>query len=272
MEFWRYDLSMEFPPNARTPSGVIEGALIREGGGYGCLQAWPSLGDLPLEGQLQALRDGTPTALGEACLLCCEIDAAARRDGRDLFDGVELPPSHLLVDRLDDDTLRRAAEVGLVKVKRPELVAPLAQVARVRIDFNCGLDAAGFGNFVDSLDAATRERIDFVEDPTPYDPRLWEALQAESGLSLALDRGPNDARQGFAVRVWKPACVAEPPAGELFCITHNMDHELGRRYAAYRAASFGGDLVACGLVGGALGEGTGLGLDDWLENLSWREL
>lgn len=272
MQFFRYDMLMECPPNSRTVAGVIEGALIREGGGYGCLQAWPSLGDVPLEGQLEALRDGAPTALGKACLLCCEVDAAARRDGRSLFEGLELPPSHLLADRADDYTLRRAAAIGLVKVKRVELVAPLARIARVRIDFNGSLDAGEFREFVAALDPPTRERIDFVEDPTPYDPQLWEALQDESGLRLALDRGPTDALRGFSVRVWKPACVALPPAGERFCITHNMDHDLGRRYAAYRAASFGGERVTCGLGQGNFGGGTGLGLDDLLAALPWKAL
>ena len=110
------------------------------------------------------------------------------------------------------------------------------------------------------------------QDYRRNDAELWQELAEESGLRFALDRGPADALRGVSVRVWKPACVPHPPAGESFCITHNMDHELGRRYAAYRAATFDGPLVTCGLGQGDFGGGTGLGMDEKLAALPWREL
>ncbi len=272
MEVWRYRHRFEAAPNAKVAAGEVEGALVRSGDGYGCLQPWPKLGDEPLEAQLEALRRGSPMPPGEACLRCCEIDSAARRERRELLSGLKVPASHLLVEEIGTGTLTRAAEVSLVKVKSAALVEALAGVARVRVDFNATLDADGFRRFAASLSEPARAKIDFVEDPVPYDPGLWEELQAESGLRFALDRGPADATRGFVVRVWKPALTPDPPTGDRFCITHNMDHELGRRYAAYRAATFSGELVACGLGETDWAGGCGLGMDEELARLEWRAL
>ena len=267
MEIWRYQQEFAAPPNASTAAGAIAGALVRAGGGVGCLQPWTSLGDEPLETHLNSIRDGAPTDLAQACLRCCEIDGEARAGGRWLFDGVAIPKSHQLWSGGDP-----LPEGSLVKVKAPEFTIPAAQFARVRVDFNASIDADGFLRWVDSLPGRVRDQIDFVEDPTPYEPSEWRRLSSESGLRLALDRGPADALEGFEVRVWKPALVADPPAGELFCITHNMDHEIGRRYAAYRAATFSAPLTECGLGVEFPNNGSGLGCDALLDSLPWQPL
>ncbi len=254
MTFHRYRLDHRRPPNSRTPAGAVEGAIVERDGGFGCIQPWPALGDPPLDAQLEALRAGEPTVLGEACLRCCAIDAEARRAGRSLLAGLELPPSHQLWDGVG------AIAAPVVKVKSPDLAEAAARRGvRVRVDFNARLDGEQFLRWASALSPGVRERIDFVEDPTPYGPEEWERLAEASGMRLALDFGPADAVRGFAVRVWKPARLADPPRGEVLCITHNMDHPLGRRYAAYRAATFRGRLVECGLGEVELPEGAGLG-------------
>jgi len=271
MKIWRYSIPFEQSPNPRTPAGEIEGALVWCADGVGCIQPWPSLGDAPLEEHLAAMRAGAPTEMGRACLRCCEIDGAARRGERSLFEGLSLPPSHVLVLSGSADELRAARAVGVAKVKG-DAEFDIDPSVELRIDFNGALDEVSFLKWADRLGDAKRRQIEFVEDPVPYDAEIWERLSRRTGIPLALDRGPADAARGFSVRVWKPACVADPPTGERFCITHNMDHEIGRRYAAYRAAAFDGELVACGLGEFEQLGGTGLGYDDQLEKLEWEQI
>ena len=269
MKFWRYTMRFDSQPNVRTPGKAVRGALVMHAGGLGCLQPWPSLGDPELEDEIAALLGGSPTEMGRACLRCCEIDGHARRDGLSLFDGLQIPPSHVLLDQGTDEELAAARVAGVVKVKGAPDFSKFAHIA-VRIDFNSVLDADSFRRWVASLTEEERGQIDFVEDPVPYDPELWETLSSESGLRFALDRGPGDATRGFAVRTWKPACVPEVPSGVEFCITHNMDHLIGRRYAAYQAARFDGVLVACGLGDIGRPDGAGLGCDELLNELAWE--
>ena len=54
---------------------------------------------------------------------------------------------------------------------------------RLRLDFNASIDAAAFAALAPAL---PRERIDFVEDPCPYDAATWRALR-DLGFRLALD-------------------------------------------------------------------------------------
>lgn len=245
--------------------------LIESDGGFGCLQPWLTLGDEPLEVHLEALRLGRSTSLTEATLRCCEIDADARKAGHSLLADAVVPPSHMLARRGLED-LPAAKANGLVKLKDIKHLEAFAEVARVRLDFNASLDAEAFLRFAENLSDDVRGQIDFVEDPCGYEAELWERLSRESGLDLALDRGPADATKGFAVRVWKPALQAEAPAGIRYCITHNMDHAIGQRYAALRAVQFDGELVACGLTIDPADDGPGLGCDSQLAELEWRQL
>jgi O-succinylbenzoate synthase len=281
----RYSNSMGTAPNALSTSGEISGAVVEMDGGYGCLQSWPELGDSSLESHLTALRDGQPTRLGSACLLSCQLDSAARKSGVSLFSKLVIPQSHYLFSGLPsagrfEEQLAFAKSRGIAKIKgSPELestlqaVEKICQVARLRIDFNSSLDCAGFENFARSLSSQARDQIEFIEDPVPYDASTWECLTASSGLTLALDWGPFDAEHGFGVRIWKPARQLNPPPGKQYCITHNMDHGIGRRYAAYRAATFSGQVLECGLDTGELRDNeTGLGLDEELAAMHWESL
>jgi O-succinylbenzoate synthase len=158
---------------------------------------------------------------------------------------------------------------------------------RLRIDFNATLTA---GEFLRLAQRLPRERIDFVEDPCPYDERIWRALREETKLRLALDRGvaPNGA---FDVLVYKPALQAEWPSfdGEIV-VTSYMDHPIGQLGAAFVAAKRG-VTTRCGLFTHVLyepdafiermradgarllpAEGAGVGFDELLEALPWKRL
>ena len=75
----RYTLTLRGGPgNARSQRRTLEGALVRDGAGYGCIHPWPELGDAPLEDQLAALRAGNSTPILDRMRECLGRDAAAR--------------------------------------------------------------------------------------------------------------------------------------------------------------------------------------------------
>jgi len=263
----RYSLRM------KGASGSREGALLRVGDGFADVHPWPSLGDAPLDEQLALLARGETTPLTRASLRCAAIDADARRRGVSLFDGLTIPLSHWP----GNDP---PAGFDTVKLKAVLDVPPHV---RIRIDFNARLTPDEFLRIAETL---PRERIDFIEDPTPYDEETWRSLRARTGLRLALDRFEGEAD----VLVHKPALQTHWPSHPHIVVTSYMDHPVGQFRAAYVAATHETD-ARCGLFTHVLYEsdpfieriqsdgarllpprGTGIGFDDLLERLPWQRL
>src|SRR5436305_13717734 len=95
---WRYTLIPRRSLSPLAGARPRHGALIRVGDGVGDVHPWPELGDAPLDEQLALLARGQTTALTAQSLHFAAIDAAARCDGRSLFDGVTIPESHWPAD------------------------------------------------------------------------------------------------------------------------------------------------------------------------------
>jgi o-succinylbenzoate synthase len=278
---YRYELIPRARLNARVKDGPRRGALLNIDGGYADVHPWPELGDAPLEAQLALLAHGETTALTAQSLRFAADDAAARRAGRSLFSGLTVPESHW-------PAAAGATPAGFdyVKVKMPG--SELPATGRLRLDFNATFDAAAFARVALTL---PRERIDFVEDPCPYDPATWLRLREETGLRLALDR--EIAVDGVDVLVFKPAIQRVEGAqlsGRELVVTSYMDHPVGQLHAAAVAARIAPDII-CGLVTHVLYEpdafserlgldgarlvppgGSGVGFDDLLEALPWTTL
>ena len=258
----------------RMRSGIVrEGALLRVDDGFADVHPWPDLGDAPLDEQLARLARGETTPLTRASLRCAAIDGDARRRGVSLFDGLTIPLSHWPGS---DPPL----EFDTVKLKR---AVDLPPDVRIRIDFNARLTAEEFVRIAETL---PRERVDFIEDPCPYDEDVWRELRARTGLRLALDRFSGNAD----VLVHKPALQIEFPVHDDVVVTSYMDHAIGQFYAAYVAATHTVN-PRCGLMTHVLYEpdafferierdgarllppgGTGLGFDDLLERLPWKSI
>lgn len=250
------------------------GALLRVGGGFADVHPWPELGDAPLDEQLALLARGETTPLTRASLHWASVDASARARGDSLFEGLAIPASHWSGNEPPDG-------FDTVKTKG---VMPVPEHVRIRIDFNARLSSAEFLRVAETL---PKERIDFIEDPCPYDERLWRSLRVHTGLRLALDRFVGAAD----VLVHKPALHVSFPRfdGEVV-VTSYMDHPVGQFFAAYVAAT--NEVSArCGLFTHALyepdafidriradgarllpPEGTGVGFDDLLEDLPWTKI
>ena len=278
MRLWvhRYRLVPRRRLSGVAAEGVREGALLRVGNGFADLHPWPELGDLPLDAQLALLARGETTAQSRASLHMAALDADARARGVSLFEGLTIPESHWP----GNDP---PAGFDTVKIKG---MMPVPEHVRIRIDFNATLTPAEFLSIARTL---PRERIDFIEDPCPYDPRMWNELREATGLRLALDRV--SGTDGFDVLVHKPALQHEWPATDReIVVTSYMDHPVGQFGAAYVAASH---VVSsrCGLLTHVLYEpdaflerverdgasliapaGTGIGFDELLENLPWMTL
>lgn len=266
MDAYRYTLRLR-------AGGSRSGALLRAGDGFADIHPWPELGDLPLDGQLALLARGETTPLTRASLRLAELDGAARRRGLSLFEGLTIPLSHWP----GNDP---PAGFDTIKTKG---VMPFPADVRIRIDFNARLTAEEFERVAATL---PKERIDFVEDPCPYDEDLWRDLQKRTGLRLALDRSAGVAD----VLVHKPALQTAWPAHNDVVVTSYMDHPMGQFGAAYVAASHRTN-PRCGLFTHVLYEpdaflervesdgarllpprGTGIGFDDLLERLPWTSI
>lgn len=259
----------------RRPNGVTRhGALIRVDEGYADVHPWPELGDEPLETQLALLALVKTTPLTRASLHFAALDRDARRRGVSLFDGLTIPESHWPGNEPPDG-------FDTVKTKG---VLPVPEHVRIRIDFNASLSADEFVRIAETL---PKERIDFIEDPCPYDRNTWRTLRERTQLRLALDRFVGEAD----VLVHKPALNAEFPSfsGEIV-VTSYMDHPIGQFGAAYVAAT-NKAAARCGLMTHVLYEpnafierverdgarllpprGTGIGFDDLLEKLQWTSI
>jgi len=279
VDFWRYELTPKRRLSAVADAGPRRGALIRVDGGYADVHPWPELGDLPLDEQLALLARGETTPLTESSLEFASIDAAARRDRRSLFDGLTIPPSHW-------PGPDPPSEFDTVKLKSIDVIPDRL---RLRIDFNATLTAEEFVEIAKTLPS---ERIDFIEDPCPYDADVWRELRVKTGLRLALDRAAKTSPQidSYDVLILKPAFEEIPCTDTEIVVTSYMDHPIGQLCAAYAAAT-ANIKSTCGLITHVLfendpfiesmridgtrlvaPEGTGWGFDDLLETLPWQKL
>lgn len=305
IHFHRYTLRSRAPLNAKSARTEFEGALIRAGGGFGCVHPWPELGDEPLDQQLLALAEGKTTALTARSLRCCQFDSMARQRGQSLFEGLEIPPSHYSMPA-DDSSI--PPDFSTVKIKGGGVDETVARIQNlpgnlsVRVDFNESLSIAEFIEFWESL-GPDQDRIEFIEDPAKFDDSIWAVLDEALRCRLAVDRAVETVGAGPGFRVVKPA-IDDPARQESLAglfnqqlvFTSYMDHPIGQVYAAFEAAnSFKRNpesLADCGLVTQHLFDdsdpfvatlgppkpvldipsGSGLGFDGLLESLTWNRL
>ena len=144
--------------------------------GYSELCSWPQLGNPPLKEEVKKLTEGNPLPSGKRAIEIASIDALARFEGRSLFDDIDVPLSHALVQQLDnEEPFMEAEEEGFTHVKvklstdfeqrLPILKRGLDQTQlKLRLDFNASLNSKEWARFLATdLDWS---RIEMVEDPT----------------------------------------------------------------------------------------------------------
>lgn len=303
--------------NSASHRRTFPGALIRVGAGFGCIHPWPEFGDAPVAEQLRLLADGHTTPVTEMALRCAEIDGAAREAGVSLFAGLEIPRSHYSWSfaQPTEPQIQRILAEGWAALKAKgfanygetrhflEVCARAGEASglKLRVDFNGCLDARAFSQFIEFMPLRTYQQLDLIEDPFPYDAKLWEQAQTRWKVRLALDKGWRDGTSGFSAVVVKPArrdwrLVAQRHPTQPLVLTSAMDHAIGQMFAAYEAAQakaeIGERVDLCGLCTQHLFEpdgfferiqspsgylqpdlsGGGLGFGEVLERLPWRRL
>lgn len=296
---WRYALEAAGGLNARTGRRIYEGALVRDGTGFGCVHPWPELGDATLAECLDDLAGEGKLRLVRRTLACMKADGAARAEGRSLFEGLVVPSSHATLPFFDEERVAEAVQRGFshVKVKAGrELERELAEVRRLiskwpnlrwRVDLNEMGKVEELVRVFEGWSEEERAAVDFLEDPTRYHVTGWAELRRATGISLANDRRMNEDEGDSEFLVVKPAVHEMPEKGRRRVVTSYLDHPLGQVFAAWEAARAGVEEV-CGLqTHGVFGrsefteglgevepefvipEGDGLGFDDLLEGLPW---
>jgi o-succinylbenzoate synthase len=292
-----------------------KGALLKVdfGGdavGYADCHPWVELGDKPLDNQLYLLSAGILTNLTERSLKFAQIDAEARVKGRSLFSNLCIPSSHWFLKNLDE-TIPDGFCYSKVKLgkfpkeelfKLPSFFSSLPNSISLRLDFNCRIDAELFRSYLHVIQPYLH-KIDFIEDPFPFNSRIWAKIQSEFPLKLALDLHSErylDCKNTHQVTIIKPAAQDDERILQKAChnvvYTSYLDHPLGQAAAAYKAALAARDhpakVLTCGLLsqyiyqtnkysellgrkGDCLSppsEGSGFGFDALLAREKWRDL
>lgn len=244
--------------NAVTSSQARSGALLKVEFsnnifGYSDLFPWPEFGDSELDQQIEFLKRGKQTVLIERSLQMAEIDSQLRAAGQRAFEGANLKNHYLVRDlsQIDFADLRNKSFTSL-KIKLdtefekqiPDLICLFESCEmKVRLDFNSSLNWLQFETFAKSIPFDHRQRIEFIEDPMPWNAVLWK--KAAQFFPLAVDFETNKvpweslAEVPMRYLILKPARL-EPKqvidrALEFDCkvvVTNSFDHSIGVAHAA----------------------------------------
>ena len=260
---------------ARSPrSGALIEVTFDNGTiGYADVHPWEEFGHAPLTEHLASLSTDKPTPLANLALRHARSDAAARRAGVSLFDGLPEVRSHALFTdwaKAPRSAFEQCVAEGYTAAKLKigrnleQEAASLNQLAdlplRWRLDANASfIDASSLSGFLDRLSPAVMSKIEFLEDPFAYDPAAWSAASENRKLDLALDwELPTSPPPwpGAQTLVIKPAsqdafplALSTAHASMEIVVTHSMDHPLGQAVAlwtAMRLRQRHGDLVLDG--------------------------
>ena len=291
MKIWTHHYTLQPGSDlARAARSPRHGALLRvefddETIGHADLHPWKEFGHAPLTDHMASLGTDQPTPLANLAVRHARTDAAARRAGLSLFDGLPEVRSHaLFTDWIDAprNALEQCVAEGYTAVKlkigrdpqrEAEALNALADLPlRWRLDANT---SDGIELFLAALTPAVRANIEFLEDPMPYESSAWYGLSEHEKIPLALDwelPATPPPWPGAQVLVIKPAsqdafplALAAAHAGMQIVVTHSMDHPLGQSVAlwtAMRLRQRHGDVV---LDGGL--QAAGLYAPDQFSNL-----
>lgn len=269
-------------------SAVRQGMLVRieqdHTFGYADCHPWVECGDASLEKQVASLQSGSFTPLLDRTVHFAKIDWIARRMNHSLFKDLPSVPGYVLVANPED----RVHSIQKLKIRPGEEQAFLQKASKEihwRLDFNRHFNAEQCEAFLPALKAF---QIDYIEDPVPSQPGLWQSLQKKYGIPFAADFEPNDEA---SLVIEKPAARKvnnQDPRRKV--VTSYLDHPLGQLAALYTAATSpqlrkepGGFATHLVYEPNAFSErlridrgvllpsaGPGFGFQDLLENLPWK--
>lgn len=302
------------------------GALLKikwsdERVGYADLFPWPELGDADIETELSRIRKSQLSLLVEQTFWLARRDAEARFAKRNAFEGLPRVKNHFLVTdplRTTDMVLDQAKLAGFTTVKAKVGQSPADEARWVerflrinhqmllRLDFNSSLTPDQFHEFMTMIPGPARARIEFVEDPFPYDEGEWAKANQVVPLALDQEYAKVDWKTlksaPFQVLVLKPArqdldkALAQAVERNMkIVVTSALDHAVGIAHACFVAGELKKNFSTLVLDSGCLSNkiyraneftpsmeirgpyllevpGTGIGFDKVLEKLTWEQL
>jgi O-succinylbenzoate synthase len=237
---------------------IRTGALLKIefagiGLGYSDLHPWPEFGEPFLEAHLHSLASQTPTPLAARAIHNAMIDARARQNKNNLLHGIEnITNNALILDVLAErptNYLQKLEQECFTHLKIKVGQNPSLEIFEIknilaashlflRLDANGKLTSRQAQDFVSALTPEERARIEYFEDPCPFNPIEWAGLrnliplaldwQAPAALALNLPAGcwdviivkPSRADLDF----WIQQALSQ---GTKLTITSSMDHPLG---------------------------------------------
>jgi O-succinylbenzoate synthase len=328
IKFWSspYQLKPQGKIGAVASSSPRTGALLRvqwpQGvAGYADLHPWPELGDQPLDHHLEAIKKFHISPLVEQAVWLAKKDSELRAIKKNAFVGGAQIQNHFLISDISLISPTKLGEIrqagfGKLKIKLgQDLEGELKFVQQLldqhpfvlRLDFNGRLTLTQFENFFSQFSASQKSRIEYVEDPMPWDWKTW--TDAASIITLAMDleyfKVPWEQitqRPPFSVLIVKPARMDVDLAvkrinrfGLKFSISNSLDHPLAMAHC-YSVAQklkkfYPNTLLDCScfslgayepndffdaikMTGPLFKEikGTGMGFDELLGKLPWNPL
>lgn len=191
--------------------------------GYSDLHPWPELGDATWEDQLAGVRQGAISPMLEQSIWLARKDAQLRKQDKNAFENVATIKNNYiisdiasepegLIDRLKADGFETVKiKVGRDLRKEAELISVLGRdgAFKLRLDFNAVGSWQTYERFMSSLDKVALTRVQYVEDPFPYDPQAWTEAKRFAPIAIDNQLSKVDLKkvQGkpFDVVILKPA-------------------------------------------------------------------
>ena len=226
------------------PNQTHQGALLKfekdSWLGYADLRPWPSLGDEPLESQWAYLEK--PVSQWSPLLQKSFHFAQKFADGS-LFVSNEQIRTYCLASLQSEALLNESViklKVNAAHLGDWQLLTSWIHrhpKSRFRIDFNNSGCLQSFQEQLQKHLTSYLPQVDYIEDPFPYDGVMWERVQNECGVKLALDRWTHEQypSQGYSYVILKPAyqdtheivkTLINPDVRVV--VTHSLDHVLGQ--------------------------------------------
>ena len=242
-----------------------QGALFKiewPGGtiGYSDLHPWPELGDIPLEKQMSDLEKGKISKQLEQSIWFARRDALARKADSSLWNQFPRIKNNFIISDLskaNDETLDHARMSGFstVKIKMGKDFDREKQFAlkilkngnfMLRIDCNGSLHWQDFETFFSGVEKSYRARLDYVEDPFPYDEKIYREARVLTRVAVDRDFSKIDFNQKEAPPV--DQLILKPAIQDVesfmtqvnkwnipVTVTSYMDHPVGMVHAALLA-------------------------------------
>lgn len=232
--------------------------------GYADLHPWPELGDHELDVHIDALRAGKLSQLMEQTIWLARRDAEAREARTHLLTGLPKVKNHFLLNdysKLSDAMLKEMKSSGytILKVKVGKMIDEESQFIlktirqntwlSIRLDFNAKVDFSRFERFMTPFTKQDLTKLEFVEDPIPWNPEQW--TEAAKLAPLAIDNEIDKLdletfkEPSFKVVVLKPARQDVEKVMKFVSrlnlkavVTSSLDHPVGVIHAAAVAGHY----------------------------------